>query len=258
MQESQVKEEITSKWNISSETYDTQHGHAVKSDAEADAWKNVFDNVFPTGKLKILDVGCGTGEISLLLADMGHDVTGIDLSEKMMEKGRIKAKDRGLDINFQLGDAEKPPFDSGSFDVIINRHLLWTLPHPQTAVLNWGRILRNGGRAVIIDGIWDDGSLNTKFRRFLSNVGVMVAERKNPWKGYYSDDLKAVLPNAGGTPLERSRGYLSDAGLKDIQSRDITYIRDIQRKFMPWHKRIGNNYGYYLVHGSKLVLNETG
>lgn len=251
MQEAQVKEEITSKWNTSSETYDTQHGHAVKSDAEADAWKNVFNEVFPSGNLKILDVGCGTGEISLLLADMGHDVTGIDLSEKMMDKGRVKSRERGLDITFQIGDAENPPFDGGSFDIVINRHLLWTLPHPQTAVLNWGRVLRSGGRAVIIDGVWDDGSMNTKVRRFFSNVGVLVAERKNPWKGYYSDDLKAILPNAGGTPLERSSGYLSDAGLNDIKSSDISYIRDIQRQFMPWHKRLGHNYGYYLVYGCK-------
>jgi len=251
MQEAQVKEEITSKWDVSSQTYDMQHGHAVKSSAEADAWIKVFNSVFPAGKLDILDVGCGTGEISLLLADMGHNVTGIDLSEKMMEKGRVKAQNRGLNINFQLGDAENPPFDAGSFDVVINRHLLWTLPHPKTAVLNWGRMLRSGGRTVIIDGVWDDGSLNTKVRRFFGNVGVLVAERKNPWKGYYSDDLKAVLPNAGGTPLERSSGYLSDADLKNIESLDISYIRDIQRQFMPWHKRIGHNYSYYLVHGSK-------
>jgi len=50
----------------------------VKSDEEARAWKEVFNKI---------DVGCGTGEISLLLASMGHQVTGLDLSDKIMEKG---------------------------------------------------------------------------------------------------------------------------------------------------------------------------
>jgi ubiquinone/menaquinone biosynthesis C-methylase UbiE len=251
MQDAQVKEEITSKWNVSSETYDSYHGHGVKSEGEAGAWKAVFRSVFPAGKLRILDVGCGTGEISLLLAEMGHEVTGIDLSEKMMEKGRIKANNRGLDIVFENGDAENPPFADDSFDVVVNRHLLWTLPHPQEAVRNWKRVLKEGGLVIIIDGVWNDGSLNIRARRFLSNVGVLLAERKNPWKGYYSDDLKAVLPNAGGTPLARSHGYLSDAGCRDIRSHDITHIRDIQRQFMPWHKRISHNYGYYLILGCK-------
>ena len=250
-QDAAIKEEITGKWDVSSETYDMQHGHAVKSDEESKAWKDVFNSVFPKGKLKILDVGCGTGEISLILAGMGHQVTGLDLSDKMMEKGRVKAKERGLMINFQLGDAENPPFEEGSFDVVINRHLLWTLPHPQEAVSNWRSVLRQGGRVVIIDGVWDDGSTDTKLRRFVSNFGVMVMERKNPWKGYYSRNLNAALPNAGGTPLERSADYLKNAGLKDVKSKDITHIRDIQRRYMPWHKRIGHKYGYYLIRGSK-------
>ncbi|WP_321418486.1 class I SAM-dependent methyltransferase [uncultured Methanomethylovorans sp.] len=249
--DNKIKQEITSMWDDSSTSYDTQHGHAVKSDEEAKAWKSVFNKVFPTGKLKILDVGCGTGEISLLLASMGHQVTGLDLSNKMMEKGRIKAKDRGFKINFQLGDAENPPFDDGYFDVVINRHLLWTLPHPQDAVNNWKRVIKPGGRVIIIDGLWDDGSMDTKLRRFVSNVGVMVMEKKNPWKGYYSNELNDALPNAGGTPLERSTGYLNNAGLKEIRSQDITYIRDIQRRYMPWHKRIGHKYGYYLIYGCK-------
>lgn len=223
----------------------------MKSDEEARAWKEVFNKIFPPSKLKILDVGCGTGEISLLLASMGYQVTGLDLSDKMMEKGRIKAKDRGLKIDFKIGDAENPPFDEASFDVVINRHLLWTLPHPQDAVNNWKRIIKPEGRVVIIDGIWDDGSMDTKLRRLISNIGVLVMEQKNPWKGYYSNELNAVLPNSGGTPIERSTGYLKNAGLKNIRSQDITYIRDIQRRYMPWHKRIGHKYGYYLIYGCK-------
>ncbi len=251
IQDNKVKEEITSKWDVSSETYDAHHGHGVKSDEEAKAWKKAFDSVFPKGKLKVLDVGCGTGEISMLLASMGHQVTGLDLSDKMMEKGRIKAKERGLDIKFQLGDAEYPPFDDGTFDVVINRHLLWTLPHPQEAINSWRRVLKDGGVLVVIDGVWDDGSLETRIRSFIAGLGVLICERKDPWSGYYSKEIKSKLPNTGGTPLERSNTYLSEAGFKDIRSQDIRHIRDIQRSFMPWYRRMGHTYKYYMINGKK-------
>ncbi|WP_279384937.1 class I SAM-dependent methyltransferase [Methanosarcina barkeri] len=100
LENKQIKELITSKWDESSATYDTQHGHKVKSLEEADAWKTMFKKIIPEGKLDVLDVGCGTGELSILFAEMGHNVTGLDLSEKMMEKGRLKSMSQGLSIKF--------------------------------------------------------------------------------------------------------------------------------------------------------------
>ncbi|UGV39737.1 class I SAM-dependent methyltransferase [Methanococcoides orientis] len=246
-----VKEEIAGKWDISSQTYDSHHGHAIKSGVEAEAWKKLFKNNFPKGKLEILDVGCGTGELSILLSQMGHHVTGIDLSEKMMEKGKLKARSKGLDITFLKGDAEDPSFEDGSFDVVFNRHLLWTLPNPERALSSWQRILKEGGYAVIVDGVWDDRSLDTRTRRFISNVATMLLERKNPWEHYYSEQIKEHLPNVGGTPSERAHGYLDSAGFGEINCVNLRHIRDIQKKYMPVRQRICYNYDYYLIHGKK-------
>lgn len=137
IQENQIKQTIARIWDVSSETYDSNEGHGIKSEAEREAWKKVFKNLLPPGRLKVLDVGCGTCEIGLLFAEMGHHVTGLDLSKKMLAKAREKASRRGFDSVFKKGDAEAPPFKAGSFDVVVNRHLLWTLPHPDTAVQNW-------------------------------------------------------------------------------------------------------------------------
>lgn len=251
LENKQIKELITSKWDESSATYDTQHGHKVKSLEEADAWKTMFKKIIPEGKLNVLDVGCGTGELSILFAEMGHNVTGLDLSEKMMEKGRLKSISQGLSIKFLKGDAENPPFDEKSFDVVITRHLLWTLPNPETAVKNWNRVLRDGGYAIIIDGIWDDGSLNTRVRRFISSLGILIFEQVNPWKENYSKELTASLPNASGTSLKESRQYLKDAGFSKIDSFDISHIRKIQKQYMSFWKRIGYNYDYYMLYGKK-------
>jgi 2-polyprenyl-3-methyl-5-hydroxy-6-metoxy-1,4-benzoquinol methylase len=68
--------------------------------------------------LRILDVGCGTGRHAIELTKRGFHVTGIDLSENQIERARKKAKDAGLDIDFQKEDARNLPFD-GVFDVAI-------------------------------------------------------------------------------------------------------------------------------------------
>lgn len=246
-----VKGEIADKWDVSSQTYDSHHGHGIKSDTEAKAWNKLFTEHLPKGKLEILDVGCGTGELSILLSQMGHHVTGIDLSENMMEKGRVKARSKGLDITFIKGDAEAPQFENESFDVVFNRHLLWTLPNPQNALNSWQNVLKEGGHAVIIDGVWDDRSLDTRARRFVSNLATMLLERQNPWEHYYSEQIKAHLPNVGGTPSERAYGYLDSAGFGIINCVDLRHIRNIQKMHMPFRQRICYNYDYYLISGQK-------
>ena len=90
------------------------------------AWIGLFNNLIPKINLNALDIGCGTGEMSLLLAQLGHSVTGIDLSENMLCVADEKARKKGLNIKFLKGDAEDPPFESNEFDVIVARHLFWT------------------------------------------------------------------------------------------------------------------------------------
>ncbi|WP_279384936.1 class I SAM-dependent methyltransferase [Methanosarcina barkeri] len=135
--------------------------------------------------------------------------------------------------------------------MVITRHLLWTLPNPKTAIKNWNRVLRDGGYAIIIDGIWDDGSLNTRVRRFISSLGILIFEQANPWEGHYSKELTASLPNASGTSLKESRQYLKNAGFSKIDAYDISHIRKIQKQYMSFWKRIGYNYDYYMLYGKK-------
>jgi ubiquinone/menaquinone biosynthesis C-methylase UbiE len=75
-----LKKAIEEKWDESSQSYESYHGHGIKSDEEREAWKQALQSVLGMGHLSVLDAGCGTGEISLLLAEMGHQGTngGID------------------------------------------------------------------------------------------------------------------------------------------------------------------------------------
>src|SRR6202035_5140526 len=99
-----------------------------------------------------LDIGCGTGFLSLELAGRGHRVTGIDFAPAMLALARQKAASAGADIHFEEADAENLPLPPLAFDLVITRHVLWTLPHPEAAIDEWIRVLRPGGRLAVIDG----------------------------------------------------------------------------------------------------------
>jgi ubiquinone/menaquinone biosynthesis C-methylase UbiE len=117
IQDNQMKLDIAHVWDISSETYDDKEGHGIQSEIEREAWKTLFKSLLPLGRLEVLDVGCGTGEIGLLFAELGHRVTGLDLSEKMLAKAREKTSRKKYDSIFKVGDAEDPPFDLPFKDV---------------------------------------------------------------------------------------------------------------------------------------------
>ena len=103
------------------------------------------------GKLRILDVGCGTGFFTILLAKQGHHVTGTDLTPDMIANSRILAKEEQVSCDFQVMDAEHLSFQDESFDVVISRNLTWTLPEAAQAYKEWTRVLKSGGLLLNFD-----------------------------------------------------------------------------------------------------------
>jgi len=258
-----IKDEISKRWDNSAAKYDSHHAHGVQSKEEAEAWRDLFARIIPGKELRILDVGCGTGEMSFILAEMGHEVYGLDISHKMLAKAEEKAKKKaetngGLRLKFLWGDAEKPPFPDDFFDVVICRHVLWTLPSPQKAIDSWRRILKENGKVIVIDALWDDGSLETRLRRKLGSWLRYISEGKEASKSYYSPALQAALPNMKGVPLEKARAYFERAGLQDIQDVKLDRLNDIQRKYMPFWNRISYTYDYYAICGQKRPLQKAG
>jgi SAM-dependent methyltransferase len=104
--------------------------------------------------LSVLDAGCGTGAISLAVAVYGNKVTGIDLAENMVAHARQNAREAGVDATFIQGDGSHLPFDDGTFDVVVNRNVLWGLVEPESALAEWHRVLKPGGMLVYFDSAW--------------------------------------------------------------------------------------------------------
>lgn len=97
-----TKNKIMEYWNERSSTFDLSPGHVIGSGEEKEAWESLFQDKFDEGIRKILDVGTGTGLLSLILAEMGYDVVGVDLSEEMLESAKKKAVERGLETESRV------------------------------------------------------------------------------------------------------------------------------------------------------------
>ena len=96
-------------------------------------------------------MGCGAGFFSILLAKLGHEVTGIDLTPDMIIHSRELAKEENASCTFEVMDAENPDFPDGTFDVIVSRNLTWTLPDAARAYKEWIRVLKTGGILINAD-----------------------------------------------------------------------------------------------------------
>ena len=154
-----VKQQVAAHWDRRAPTFDDDFGHSIRTPAERTAWDRILDLVLRERTPgDALDVGCGTGFLSFELAARGYRVTGIDFAPSMLAEARRKAAERAVAIRFEHGDAEQLAFPSQSFDLVITRHVLWTLPHPDLAIDEWIRVLQPGGRLVIVDSQADAAS----------------------------------------------------------------------------------------------------
>ncbi len=102
--------------------------------------------------IDVADLGAGEGTLSQILAKRARKVIAVDLSERMVEVGAQLAKEQGIDnLEYRLGDLEEPPIAEGSMDLVIFSQALHHANSPQKAIAAAGKILRPGGRIVILD-----------------------------------------------------------------------------------------------------------
>lgn len=145
------KERIVSYWEKRSQDF-LEHKRAELHSSMAERWLYEIKKQIPRDRtLRILDVGCGAGFFSVLLAKEGYQVTGVDLTPDMVENARILASEEKTACEFLVMDAENLRFEDESFDVVISRNLTWTLPDVKRAYREWVRVLKKGGTLLNFD-----------------------------------------------------------------------------------------------------------
>ncbi len=225
-----VKARIRDHWDSRGKRYDTPVHVCLR-----EVWRDLFAEIFE-GRKRILDVGTGTGFVAGVLAELGHEVVGLDISRGMIEVAIEKCPD----VEFVLGDAEDLPFEDDSFDAVVCRHLLWTLPNPRRAVEEWARVAKE--KIVIVDGRWKKKGIGWIIRR------ILTAVRERRIRFHYGD-LGGALPFYGGPRPEEVIELVRSVGL-DVRVRDLTWIRKRQKDVLPLVYKIGwSVQDYFMVEG---------
>jgi SAM-dependent methyltransferase len=139
-------------WDAAAAAFDDEPDHGLRAPEVRAAWAARMRSWLPGSPADVLDLGCGTGSLSLLAAEQGHRITGVDRSPAMVERARAKLA--GRDAVVLCGDAATPPVGERRYDVVLVRHVLWTLPDPARVLRHWRTLLRPEGRFVLVEGVW--------------------------------------------------------------------------------------------------------
>jgi 2-polyprenyl-3-methyl-5-hydroxy-6-metoxy-1,4-benzoquinol methylase len=151
-------EAVARAWDAEAAAFDEEPDHGLRDPETRAAWRSLLAGHLPPAPARVADLGCGTGSLSLLLAEQGYDVHGVDVSGAMVRAAREKAARSTASPMFVQGDAGAPDLEPGSVDVVLCRHVLWALPDPEAVLARWVRLLSPGGTLVLVEGRWSTGA----------------------------------------------------------------------------------------------------
>ncbi len=135
-------------WEDRAQTFDEDSSFIVGADLTDDIvrWLQTQFTLTDT----VLELGCGTGTFSEAIAPHVNDLTATDMSERMLHQARAKLAEHG-NVRFQKQDAYKTTFDEASFDAVVMVNLLHVVQEPALILRECDRVVRDGGRVVVVD-----------------------------------------------------------------------------------------------------------
>jgi len=171
--------------------FDELAGRFGKDYVPGRSWKALAEALLKAMNYRhVADLGAGEGTLSQLLAQRAEKVIAIDLSPKMVDYAQKLAVSNGLaNLEFRIGDIEDPPIADGSIDLAILSQALHHAENPQRAIDSAHRILRPGGRLIVLDLLQHN----------FSEARELYADR---WLGFSESQIASMLEKAGFTGIE--------------------------------------------------------
>lgn len=205
MIDQQQLQEAKAYWDGEAPTFDNEPDHGLLDPVVYEAWRALLAVHMPLPPSRVLDIGCGTGSLSVLLSRLGHSVTGIDLSPAMIDQAIAKAKNANQQIEFAVMDAAYPQLAPRHYDVVLCRHILWSLPRPSDVLQRWQALLSPNGRFVLIEGYWSAGGglhaheVLDALPKSTQNPSVIdLSSQPDLWGGEVADERYLVVANSIG------------------------------------------------------------
>ncbi|MGH3938021.1 MAG: class I SAM-dependent methyltransferase [Pseudonocardiaceae bacterium] len=238
--------EIQQFWDADAATYDHSASHHPSTALARAAWARTLERLLPPPPARVLDVGAGTGFLTLLAARLGHRVTALDLSTQMLDRLQAKAAAEGLDVETVEANADQPP--PGGFDAIIERHLVWTLPDPGATLARWREAVPTG-RLVLFESAWGSAAhpseaLKARARGILRRLrGAPAAHH-----GDYPSGVLAVLPYGSGISPGELVELVESSGWPSTRIERLRDVEWAMTRTLPYPERLlGATAPYYAV-----------
>jgi ubiquinone/menaquinone biosynthesis C-methylase UbiE len=226
-----VSDRIREFWDADARVYDATKSHAISDPLERAAWRQALREALPEPGARVLDVGAGTGSLSVLAAELGFQVTALDLSPGMLAEAERKANAMGLAerVTCVVGSASEPP--AGPFDAVMERHVLWTLADPVGALRSWREVAK---RLVLFEGVWGSTRLGHRAKAFAAESLRKLMRTPPDHHAPYPEDVLAELPLARlPSPLPLVEA-VNDAGWRGVRMKRLRDVEWAARLHEPW------------------------
>ena len=171
--------------------FDELAGRFGKDYVPGRSWKALAEALLKVLNYRVVaDLGAGEGTLAQLLAQRAEKVIAVDISPKMVEFGQALAVRHGLaNLEFRVGDIEDPPIGDGEVDLAVLSQALHHAGHPQAAIDAAFRILKPGGRLIVLDLL----------KHGFEEARELYADH---WLGFSECDLAGMLEKAGFDSVE--------------------------------------------------------
>jgi ubiquinone/menaquinone biosynthesis C-methylase UbiE len=186
-------------WEAAAEGYDDWITNDFQDQYEVN-WNILTKYIDPT--LRILDVGCGPGDLSIRISQQCHEVLGVDVTPEMIQIAEEKAALEPANVYFQQADACDLPFENYSFDTVMSVNALQTMSRPEVALMEMSRVLKPGGELLLITYCYGDSSPSDS--ESLINWAVKY-RAPAVWQNFKLTQLVGLLQTNGFEVVEADR-----------------------------------------------------